>query len=156
MRRRLTKRAPGIALTTGMVGLTLTTAVIHFTLGGVLFLLNAAGYLGLAVLIVIGASVRHPIVHRFGWFPRLALTGYTAVTIVGYLVIGPYIALGWITKGVELTLLVLIVLDVRRVHGGPRSALREAWSSTSWLASKIRRGQARRSTAEATGRGVRP
>lgn len=127
-----------IGLTSGIVALSLATAFVHFTLGGLLFLLNAAGYVGLAGLIVVGASVRRPIVRRFGWFPRMALAGFTATTIVGYLVIGPYIALGWITKGVEVALLTLLALDVRRVYGAPRVMLRQAVESVVWLATTMR------------------
>lgn len=130
-----------IGLTSGIVALSLVTAFVHFTLGGLLFLLNAAGYVGLAGLIVVGASVRRPIVRRFSWFPRLALAGFTTTTIVGYLIIGPYITLGWITKGVEVALLTLLALDVRRVYGGPRVMLRQAVASVVWLATTMRRAE---------------
>ena len=48
-------RAFGVALTAGIVALALTTAYIHLGLGGLLFTLNGIGYIGLAVLYVIGA-----------------------------------------------------------------------------------------------------
>jgi hypothetical protein len=131
-------------LTGGIVVLSMATAFVHFTLGGLLFLLNAAGYVGLAGLIVVGAAVRRPIVRRFSWFPRLALAGFTATTIVGFLVIGPYITLGWITKGVEVALVTLLALDVRRVYGGPRVMLRQAVESVVWLTTTIRRAEDRR------------
>ena len=79
----LRTRAAGFVLTAAIVGLTLATAYIHSTLGGLLFTLNALGYLGLAALIVIGATAPMPVVERFSWFPRLALLGYTAITIAG-------------------------------------------------------------------------
>ena len=46
-----------------------------------------------------------PIVERFSWFPRVALIGYAAMTIAGYLVMGPYFTLGWIAKGIEVALI---------------------------------------------------
>ena len=52
----LRNRATAAVLTIAIVGLTLATAYIHSTLGGLLFTLNALGYLGLAGLIVIGAA----------------------------------------------------------------------------------------------------
>src|SRR5918995_1585515 len=61
-------RAAGALLTTAIVGLTLATAYIHSTLGGLLFTLNALGYLGLAGLIVIGAAAPVAMVERFSWF----------------------------------------------------------------------------------------
>ncbi len=92
---------------------------------------------------MVGAAARRPIVRRFSWFPRLALAGFTATTIVGYLIIGPYIILGWVTKGIEVALLTLLALDVRRVYGGPRVMLRQAVESVIWLTSTLRRADER-------------
>ncbi|HYI67317.1 MAG TPA: hypothetical protein VEW95_10365 [Candidatus Limnocylindrales bacterium] len=122
-------RAAGAVLTAAIVGLTLATAYIHSTLGGLLFTLNALGYLGLAALIVIGAAAPVAIVERFSWFPRLALIGYTAMTIAGYLVMGPYFSLGWIAKGIEVGLIALLVVDVIRVYGSPVGMVRSALAS---------------------------
>jgi hypothetical protein len=110
-------RATGAMLTIGIVALTLTTAYIHFTLGGLLFLLNAAGYATAAAAIVLAAWAPHPFVARFSWLPRVGLVGYTLVTIVGYLVMGPYFTLGFIAKGVEVVLIGLLAADILRVYG---------------------------------------
>lgn len=125
----LRSRATGAVLTASIVGLTLATAYIHATLGGLLFTLNALGYLGLAGLIVIGAVAPIALVERFSWFPRLALIGYTAMTIGGYLVMGPYFTLGFIAKGIELALVALLVIDVVRVYGSPMALVRTALDS---------------------------
>ncbi len=117
------------ALTVAIVGLTLATAYIHYSLGGLLFTLNATGYVGLAGLVVIGATVRHPLVERFAWLPRIGLIGFAAMTIAAYLVIGPYFSLGWIAKAIEVTLIGLLVLDILRVHGSPAGLVRAAISS---------------------------
>ena len=122
-------RAAGVVLTTAIVALTLATANIHFGLGGLLFTLNALGYLGLAALVVIGAAAPIPVVKRFSWFPRVALMGYAATTIVGYLVMGPYFTLGFIAKGIEATLIVLLVVDIFRVYGSPMGLVRAAVES---------------------------
>jgi hypothetical protein len=119
----------GSVLTIGIVGLTLVTAYIHLTLGGLLFTLNGLGYLGLAALVVIGAVLRRRLVERFAWLPPLALAGYATVTILGYLVIGPYFALGWITKGVEVALIGLIAMQLVRAYGSPIGLFRAAFSS---------------------------
>ncbi|MDQ4034812.1 MAG: hypothetical protein M3153_02695, partial [Chloroflexota bacterium] len=116
-------------LTAVIVGLTLATAYIHFTLGSLLFLLNAAGYLTLAALAVIGAVVNHPVVRRFDWLPRIGLAGYAAATVAGYLVIGPYFTLGWIAKGIEVALIGLLLVDVMRVYGSPAGLVRTALDS---------------------------
>ena len=125
----LRSRAGGAVVTTAIVGLTLATANIHYGLGGLLFTLNALGYVGLVGLIVIGAAAPMPIVQRFSWFPRVALAGYAAMTIAGYLVMGPYFTLGWIAKGIEVALIATLALDVVRVYGSPMGLVRSAIAS---------------------------
>jgi len=125
----LRNRAIGVVLTAAIVGLALATAFIHSTLGGLLFTLNALGYLGLAGLVVIGAVAPIAMVQRFSWFPRLALIGYTAMTIGGYLVMGPYFTLGFIAKGIEVALVTLLVIDIVRVYGSPFGLVRTALES---------------------------
>jgi hypothetical protein len=125
----LRSRPAGFVLTAAIVGLTLATANIHLGLGGLLFTLNGLGYLGLAALVVIGAVSPMPIVQRFSWFPRVALIGYTAMTIAGYLVMGPYFNLGFIAKGIEVTLIAFLVADVIRVYGSPMGLVRAALES---------------------------
>ena len=122
-------RAFGAALTAGIVGLALTTGYIHFGLGGLLFTLNALGYAGLAVLYVIGSAAPHPLVARFSWFPRVALAGYAALTIVAWAIQGPYFPLAYFAKGVEVALIGLIVVDVFRVYGSPLAMVRSAIAS---------------------------
>ena len=129
MTQLLRSRTAATVLTAAIVGLTLATAYIHSTLGGLLFTLNALGYLGLAALILIGAVSPVAIVKRFSWFPRLALMGYTAMTIAGYLVMGPYFTLGFIAKGIELALITLLVVDIFRVYGSPVAFVRSALES---------------------------
>lgn len=128
-RTALASRPAAVALTAGIVGLTLATAYIHFTLGSLLFLLNAAGYATLAAAMVVAAIAPHPIVERFSWLPRLGLAGFTAMTIAGYLVIGPYFSLGYIAKGIEVGILSLLALDVVRVYGSPAGFVRSAIAS---------------------------
>jgi hypothetical protein len=125
----LRSRTTAAVLTAAIVGLTLATAYIHSTLGGLLFTLNALGYLGLAAMILIGAVSPVAIVKRFSWFPRLALLGYTAMTIAGYLVMGPYFTLGFIAKGIEVALIALLVVDILRVYGSPVAFIRSALES---------------------------
>ena len=127
----LRSRTAGAVLTAAIVGLTLATAYIHLTLGGLLFTLNGLGYVGLAALIVIGAVAPVAVVERFSWFPRLALAGYAAMTIAGYLIMGPYFTLGFIAKGIEVALIALLVIDVVRVYGSPVGLVRAALASVS-------------------------
>ena len=129
MTQILRSRPAGALLTTAIVGLTLATAYIHLGLGGLLFTLNGLGYIGLAVLIVIGAAAPMAVVKRFSWFPRIALMGYAAMTIAGYLVVGPYFTLGWIAKGIEVVLIAVLAVDILRVYGSPRGLVRAALTS---------------------------
>lgn len=122
-------RTPSRALTATIVGLTLATAYIHLSLGGLLFTLNAAGYLTLAAATVVAATVSHPVVRRFDWLPRVGLGGYTLTTIGAYLVMGPYFSLGWMAKGIEVAILTLLVIDVYRTYGSPAALIRAALSS---------------------------
>jgi len=126
----LRARGPAIALTAITVGLTLTTAYIHLGLGGLLFTLNAIGYALLALALAIG-SIPHPLTSRFSWLPRVGLAAFTAVTIGGYLVMGPYFSLGWIAKAVEVGTLVLLAADVVRVYGSPSGLVRAALATFS-------------------------
>ena len=114
-------RVAGLILTVAIVELTLTTAYIHYSLGGLLFTLNGIGYAVLAASLV--AVALHPggLIGRFGWLPRIGLAGYTLVTIAGYLVMGPYFALGWIAKAVEVAILTLLAADLRNTVGAARS-----------------------------------
>jgi hypothetical protein len=122
-------RTAGVMLTTAIVALTAATAYIHLGLGGMLFTLNGLGYIGLAVLYVIGAMAPTELIRRFSWFPRIALMGYAAMTILGYLVIGPYFTLGWIAKGIEVVLIALVAVDILRVFGSPMAFVRAALDS---------------------------
>lgn len=125
----LTGRRAGVLLTTAIVALTLVAAYIHLSLGGLLFTLNGLGYIGLAVLLVVGAVGPTATVRRFSWFPRIGIVGYAATTIAAYLIMGPYFSLGLITKGIEGALIGLVVLDIIRVYGGPFGLVRAALAS---------------------------
>jgi hypothetical protein len=103
---------PRILLTGSILELTLATAFIHFSLGGTLFLLNAAGYVALGAAYVVAAIAPTPVIRRLSWLPKLGLAGFASVTIVAYLVVGPYFTLGWVTKGIEAAIVTLIVADL--------------------------------------------
>ena len=84
-----------------IVGLALATGYIHSTLGGVLFTLNAVGYLVAAVAMVIPLSLAV----RYRWVVRLGLMGYAATTIIGWAIQGPYYSTAFIAKGIEVVLI---------------------------------------------------
>lgn len=118
-----------VLLTGVILELTLATALIHLSLGGTLFVLNGAGFVALAAAYTIAATVPIPIVRRFGWLPRIGLAGYAAITIGAYLVLGPYFALGWITKAIELAVVGLALADLLVTYGSPLGLVRAATGS---------------------------
>ena len=126
------------ALKVAIVLLAVIAGAIHLSLGGMLFTLNALGYFGLAAAYLVAAVVSHPLVVRFSWLPRIALVGYAATSIVAWMVIGGFYWLGYLTKGLELTLIVLVIVDIFRVYGGVRGLVHAAVESVRWAVGAIR------------------
>jgi hypothetical protein len=98
-------------LQVGIILLTLITAVIHLSLvfPSVLFILNGLGYLAL-----LGALFL-PIPQLMGYraLARWALVGYTALTIVLWVLIGSRIPIAYVAKVDEVILIVLLWLSSR-------------------------------------------
>ena len=124
-----TNTTPRILLTGVILELTLATAVIHLSLGGTLFLLNAAGYLALGATYLLASVLPMPAVRRLAWLPRLGLAAFAAVTIVAYLVIGPHFTLGWVTKAIEIAIVMLVIADLSISAAAGRPARRSPTSA---------------------------
>jgi hypothetical protein len=103
-----------------VVLLTLATAGIHASLGGPLFTLNALAYLGLAVAMVFPGPFA-----RYRWLVRLALLGFTAATIAGWLAFGARFPLAYVDKGIEVTLIAFLAIELWLFDGGPRGIVRD-------------------------------
>jgi hypothetical protein len=101
-------------LRAGILTLTLATAWIHASLGGLLFLLNAAGYATFAL----GMVVPGPLGRLRPLF-RLGLLGFTLVTIGAWVAFGARFDLAYIDKGIEVVLVALVALEIQLVDGGP-------------------------------------
>jgi hypothetical protein len=108
-----------VGLVAGVVALTLATAYIHSTLGGWLFTLNAVGYVTLAVAILLPIRL----FDQFRWLVRLALLGFTLLTIGGWVLFGARYDVAYLTKGIETVLVGLLIVSVYRFDGGPRGVL---------------------------------
>jgi len=109
-----------VALRLAIVGLTLSTAYIHSTLGGLLFTLNAVGYVTAAVALVIPLAIAV----RFRWFVRLGLIGYAATTIIAWAIQGPYFPTAYIAKAIEIALIALVAVDFARMNGNPVTVIK--------------------------------
>ena len=108
------------AIRLAIVGLALGTAYIHSTLGGLLFTLNAAGYLVAAVAMIAPIALAS----RFRWFIRVGLMGYAVTTIVGWAITGPYYSTAYVAKAIEVALIVALAVDFARFDGNPVSKIR--------------------------------
>ena len=121
-----------VALRVGIVGLALATGYIHSTLGGLLFTLNAVGYLVAAVAMVIPLSLAV----RYRWFIRLGLMGYAATAIVMWAIQGPYYSTAYIAKAVEVALIVLLAIDFARHDGNPVAVIRRELAAFTGLVAR--------------------
>lgn len=133
-----TNRLRAGALTGSIVALALVSGAIHLSLGGMMFILNGLGYFALAAAFVVGAAVSHPLVVRFNWVPRVALMAWAAGSIGAWLIMGGFYMLAYVTKAVEAALIVFLIVDVYRVHGGPSGLVRQAVASIRWLIGLVR------------------
>jgi hypothetical protein len=99
-------------LQVGIILLTLITAVIHFMLvfPSTLFILNALGYLALVAALYLPI----PQLRAYRHLARWALMGYTALTVVLWVVMGSRIPIAYVAKVDELVLIGLLWLDSRR------------------------------------------
>ena len=110
------------ALRGAIVALTLATAYIHFTLGSLMFTATAAGYVALAGALVLPLTFANDL----RWLTRLALIGYTAGVIGGWVVMGhPVFFQSIAAKSIEIVLIALVVIEEYVAVGGPRTVARK-------------------------------
>ena len=134
---RTTLRPADVAIRAGIVVLALATGYIHSTLGGLLFTLNAVGYVVAAIAMVIPLALAV----RFRWVVRLGLMGYAMTTILGWAIQGPYYQTAYIAKAIEVALIVLVAIDFARMDGNPVDVVKRELAAFSALVSR-RRGTA--------------
>lgn len=98
-----------------MVAAALVTAAVHLFLGlrfgDVLFLLNAAGFVGLTALYLLPLKIIQP----YRGIVRWVLMGYAALTIVMWAIMNGNLDATSITaKSAEVLLIVLLLVDRNR------------------------------------------
>ena len=96
----------------GIILLTVATAVTHFTLvfPSVLFILNGLGYLVLLAALYLPI----PQLASYRGLIRWALLGYTALTVVLWVIGGSRTPIAYIDKVIELALIMLLWLESRQ------------------------------------------
>jgi hypothetical protein len=109
-----------IVLRVAIVSLTLATAYIHLTLGGLVFTLNAAGYVVGAAAMV--APIPIAVHHR--WLVRIGLAGYAATTIAAWAIDPILFPTAYLAKAIEVALIALLALDFIRRDGDPVERIR--------------------------------
>ena len=108
-----------IFLRTFVVALTMATAAIHASLGGLLFAMNAAGYVVLAIAMTLPGLPA-----RWRWLVRLSLMAFTAATIAGWVAFGPRFGLAYLDKAIEFALVGVLLVEQVRSDGGPAGVYR--------------------------------
>ena len=104
--------------------LTLSTAYIHYWVGGLMLMLNSIGYVTLVVVLIATTLFFRRVLPLV----LIAIAAYAAVTILGWLVMGPYFDVAYLAKGIEIVLIGTISLWVARNRTWTRDAL--AWART--------------------------
>ena len=110
-----------IVLRAAIVALTLATAYIHSTLGGLLFTLNAIGYVVGAAAMVVPLAIAV----RYRWLVRIGLAGYAATTIAGWVIDPIFYPTAYLAKAIELVLIALLAVDFARRDGNPIERIRQ-------------------------------
>ena len=95
-----------------IIVLTAATAVIHFSLvfPNPLFILNGLGYMSLLAARYLPVSQLRDYRRLLRW----ALLGYTALTVVLWVIMGARIPIAYADKVIEVALIVLLWLESRQ------------------------------------------
>ena len=98
----------------GIILLTIATAVVHFSLlfPDVLFILNGLGYLALLAMLYLPISQLANYRHGVRW----TLLGYTALTVILWVIMGSRTSFAYIDKAIEVFLIILLWLESRQAN----------------------------------------
>jgi hypothetical protein len=106
--------AVDIAIRISVVVLTLITAIVHLSLlfPDPVFILNGLGYLTLLAALYL--PIPRLVPHR--QFLRWTLIGYATLTILAWVAIGERTLLGYSTMAEEVALVILLLIEGRRMR----------------------------------------
>ena len=109
------------AIRIGVVVLTLMAAIVHLSLlfPDPVFILNGIGYLTLLAALYV--PVPRLVPHRR--VARWALVGYATLTILAWVAIGEHTLLGYSTTAGEVALVILLLMENRRMRSRGESGL---------------------------------
>ena len=101
----------------GILLLATATALIHLWLGIsaglIMFIANGLGYLTLAAAAYLPIAALANLRKWAKW----GLLAFTAVTIIGWVLIGERSTIGFVDKAIEVLLIILLFLDLRQQPG---------------------------------------
>lgn len=105
-----------------IIVLTIATALVHLFLayeqltigmvGGVMFVFNGLGYLGLLAALYLPLPIE--LVTKNRSLVRWGLIGFTIITILAWAVMGARNEIGFIDKAIEVVLIVLLFIESRQ------------------------------------------
>lgn len=107
--------ALSMLLRVAIVVLALSTAYIHYTLVGMMFMLNALGFLVLGLAMVAPLAIAS----QYRWLIRAALIVFALMTIGGWVMFGGRYDMGYLATGIEIGLIVLLFVEMFRYDDGP-------------------------------------
>jgi hypothetical protein len=116
--------ALSMALRVAIVVLAPSTAYIHYTLGGMMFMLNALGFLVLGLAMVAPLAIAS----SYRWLIRAALIVFALMTIGGWLMFGGRYDMGYLATGIEVALIVLLFIEMFRYDDGPVAVAQRGWA----------------------------
>src|SRR4051795_13236364 len=102
-----TKGRVDVALRVGVAALAVANGYIHSQLAGLMFTLNAIGFVVLAFALIApvwpAPQVR--------WLTRLGVAGYAAATAFGWVLFGARYDMGYISFALDITILAVVAAD---------------------------------------------
>jgi hypothetical protein len=111
----VTRTRADIALRVAVAALAVANGYIHSQLGGLMFTLNAVGFVVLAFALVApvwpAPQVR--------WLTRLAVAGFAAATAAGWFLFGARYDMGYISFALDITILAVVAADSFIADGSP-------------------------------------
>ena len=111
----VTKNRVDVALRLAVAGLAVANGYIHSQLGGLMFTLNAVGF------VVLAAALLAPVwpAPQVRFLTRLAVAGYAVATASGWILFGARYDTGYISFALDLTIFALIAADSLAADGSP-------------------------------------